>query len=89
MRIPVYANLTGRVYTDPKNTLAMQVNNPVLWRKSIENMISDGFGIFIELGPGKALSGLIKKINSNVLTLNVCDIESLNRVVSEVRHVAK
>jgi [acyl-carrier-protein] S-malonyltransferase len=66
MTIPLYANVTGEVYADPRNLLTRQVNSPVLWTRTIESMIRDGFGTFIEAGPGKTLCGLIKKINKDV-----------------------
>ena len=49
-------------------------------------MIEDGFDTFIEVGAGKTLSGLIKKINSNVKVLNVCDIVSLDNTVAEIKN---
>jgi len=85
-RIPLYANATARIYDDPKALLARQVNSPVLWQKTIENMIADGFDTFIEVGPGKTLSGLIKKINADVQIFNVSDIESLERTAEELKH---
>jgi len=87
MRIPLYANATARIYDDPKKLLAKQVNHPVLWQKTVENMISDGFDIFIEAGPGKTLSGLIKKINPDVRVYSVSDVESLENTVRELSHV--
>ena len=77
MRIPLYANATAHVYDNPARLLAEQVNHPVYWQKTIENMISDGFDIFVEVGPGKTLSGMIKKIDAGVRVFNVSDRESL------------
>jgi [acyl-carrier-protein] S-malonyltransferase len=87
MIVPLYANVTARVYDNPAQLLARQINSPVLWQKTIEQMITDGFNIFIEVGAGKTLSGLIQKINSAVKVLNVCDIASLERTVYEVKNV--
>jgi len=84
MQIPLYSNVTARVYDDPKELLAKQINHPVLWQKTIENMIGDGFDTFIEAGPGKTLSGLIKKIAPDVRAFNVSDIPSLDNTVNEV-----
>jgi [acyl-carrier-protein] S-malonyltransferase len=70
--LPVYANLTAKPYqNEMKTTIAGQVNNPVYWQNTIENMISDGITTFIEVGAGKTLCGLIKKISSEVRVLNV------------------
>lgn len=86
MNIPAYANATANIYDDPKDLLARQINSPVLWHKTIENMIEDGYDTFIEVGAGKTLSGLIKKINSSVKVLNVCDNASLDSTVCEVQN---
>jgi [acyl-carrier-protein] S-malonyltransferase len=74
MQIPLYANTTGQLYANPKELLARQVNSPVLWQNSIENMIADGFDTFIEIGPGRTLTGLIRKIDPNVKTFGYADI---------------
>ena len=83
-RIPLYANMTARVYDNPTELLAKQINHPVLWQKTIENMILDGFDIFIEVGPGKTLSGLIKKIDIKVRAYNVSDLASLENTVQDL-----
>jgi len=87
-KVPIYSNLTAQVYGDPKNLLSRQINNPVLWQRSVENMVSDGFDTFIEVGPGKTLTGLIKKINPNVRVFNVSDVQSLEKTVEEYRNYA-
>ncbi|MDR2569257.1 MAG: ACP S-malonyltransferase [Oscillospiraceae bacterium] len=83
-RIPIYSNTTAKIYgfcDSPKKLLAKQINHPVLWQKLIENMIGDGFDTFIEVGPGKVLSGLIKKISADVSVYNVSDVPSLENTV--------
>lgn len=84
---PLYSNVTALPYEDNrfKELLAQQVVNPVRWQTIVENMIDAGVDTFIEVGPGKTLSGLIGKINSNVRTFNVEDKESLERTVEEVK----
>ena len=84
--IPLYANATSRIYDDPRQLLAKQVNHPVLWQKTIENMIGDGFDTFIEVGPGKTLTGFIKKINPNARLLGVSDMKSLEIVMKELKN---
>ena len=86
MDIPLYANASADVYGDPKELLASQINSPVLWQKTIEKMIDDGFDIFIEVGAGKTLAGLIKKINPSVRICNVYDTPSLEKTISEVKN---
>ena len=85
-RLPVYANLTAQPYERgaEAQTLADQVKNPVLWQKSIENMQAQGAVIFVELGPGKTLSGLIKKIGGASKILNVENTDTLNACVEKL-----
>jgi len=82
---PLYSNYTARPYDNPKELIAKQINNPVRWRQTIENMISDGYDAFVEAGPGKVLTGMIKKIDSTVKVYNVFDIASLNQTINEIR----
>lgn len=70
---PVYCNLTGEMYTDIKTELALQIQSPVLWEKTIQSMANDGFDRFVEVGPGKTLSGLIIKTRPGVQTYHVED----------------
>jgi [acyl-carrier-protein] S-malonyltransferase len=68
-RIPVYTNVTARPVTDKneiKKLLLDQLNAPVRWEEIIVNMINDGIEEFYEIGPGKVLQGLVKRINPNV-----------------------
>ncbi len=67
--LPVYQNITTTAVSDPeeiKNNLIAQLTGPVKWTQSVRNMIKDGANQFIEVGPGKTLQGLIKKIDSGV-----------------------
>lgn len=66
---PVYQNVTAMPTTDPdeiKKNLLAQLTAPVRWTQSVVNMIGDGAGHFVELGPGKVLQGLVAKIGSNL-----------------------
>jgi [acyl-carrier-protein] S-malonyltransferase len=69
----LYANSTARKYepASARALLSSQINSPVRWQETIENMIANGFDIFVELGPGKTLSGLVKKISGDVRAINV------------------
>ena len=61
---PVYQNVTAQATTDPetiKANLLTQLTSPVRWTQSVVNMLVDGAGHFIELGPGKVLQGLVSK----------------------------
>ncbi|OGC25633.1 [acyl-carrier-protein] S-malonyltransferase [candidate division WOR-1 bacterium RIFOXYB2_FULL_42_35] len=71
--IPVIANVTAAAVTSAaeiRDLLVKQVTSPVLWEDSVKKMIADGVSSFVEVGPGKVLSGLIKKIDRNVETSN-------------------
>ena len=80
-KIPLYSNVTAEPYgEDARELLAKQVSSPVLWQKTIENMIRDGFDTFIEVGAGKTLTSLIKKISADVTVYNVENQDGLKAV---------
>lgn len=69
---PVYQNYTALPEIEPeaiKKNLILQLTAPVLWTKTIQNMVKDGASLFVEFGPGEVLQGLIKKIASEVEVL--------------------
>ena len=77
----VVSNVTSKPSNDPeyiKNLLIEQIEKPVRWRESIINMIKLGNEKFVEIGPGKVLSGLVKRIDRNVKLIQVNNIEDLN-----------
>ena len=82
--IPYVANVTARYVTsasEVKPLLEKQVSSSVRWQQSVEAMIADGVDRFVEIGPGKTLSGFVKKISRYVTILNVeklSDLEKLN-----------
>jgi len=68
-RCPIYQNVTASAVIDPeaiKINLMAQLTGPVKWTQSVQQMITDGATEFIEVGPGKVLQGLVKKINPEV-----------------------
>ena len=68
-KCPVYQNVDGKPHTDPieiKQNLIAQLTSSVRWAQSVENMVADGADDFTECGPGKALQGMIVKINREV-----------------------
>ncbi|BCB96148.1 malonyl CoA-acyl carrier protein transacylase [Dissulfurispira thermophila] len=67
-----------------RKSLVMQLSKSVLWEDCIKTISASGANTFIEVGPGKILSGLIKRIEPSVKILNVEDIESLNKTLSEI-----
>jgi [acyl-carrier-protein] S-malonyltransferase len=69
--IPVYANVTARpmcAAEDIRTLLIQQLTNPVRWEESVRSMVADGASAFVEIGPGKVLQGLVKRISSAVIT---------------------
>lgn len=71
-RIPLYSNMTAEPYTeDAAGLLSKQICSPVQWEKIIRRMIADGVDTFVEIGPGKTLSGMIKKICADVKAVGV------------------
>ena len=80
-QVQVYSNYTANVYAgDYKELVRAQVENPVRWQTLVENMIADGVDTFIEVGVGKTLVGLIKRINPDIKAFKVetpSDIDAL------------
>lgn len=80
-KIPVYANMTAQPYPQQDEAcapiLTAQVTHPVQWEKTIRRMAEDGFDTFIEVGPGKTLSGLVKKIIKDAKIYRVEDKATL------------
>jgi [acyl-carrier-protein] S-malonyltransferase len=76
-RIPVIANVTGTAMhsvDDVRQELAYHVERPVNWTRSVAEMVNSGATTFIEVGPGQVLSGLIRRINRDVITLSLADL---------------
>lgn len=73
-RFPVYANVTAKPVSDKdeiKRLLFEQLTSPVRWEETIQNMINDGVEEFYEIGPGKVLQGLVKRINPDVKVFGI------------------
>jgi [acyl-carrier-protein] S-malonyltransferase len=80
LRIPLVTNVDAaelREAADARDSLIRQVSSPVRWQESVELLIRGGIDTFVEVGPGKVLSGLMRQINREVRSLNVEDTESL------------
>jgi [acyl-carrier-protein] S-malonyltransferase len=78
--VPVISNVTGQPHGNAAEIsarLVEQVTSSVLWEKSMRHLLAQGCTRFIELGPGTALSGFMKRIDRNVQMLNVADVASL------------
>ena len=82
--IPYVANLTADYVTSPekiRELLEKQITSPVKWQQSVERMLEDGVTTFVEIGPGRTLSGFVKKISREVQVLNIDKYEDLEKVV--------
>jgi len=87
-KLKVYCNVTGgELGEDVVGTMAKQVRSPVLWQETIENMTGDGIDMFVELGPGATLSGMVRKIAHGTAVLNVEDEKSLKKAAETLSGV--
>jgi [acyl-carrier-protein] S-malonyltransferase len=87
-QIPVIANVTAEPMQNAaeiKEKLIEQLYSPVLWEDSVQKMIDLGVDTFIEIGPGKVLSGLIKKVSRAAKTFSVSDEESCQQVIEALK----
>jgi len=85
--VPVISNVTGQAHSsaaDISARLVEQVTSSVLWEKSMRYLLAQGFTRFIELGPGTALSGFMKRIDKSAQRLNVADVASLEATVKAI-----
>ncbi len=84
IKTPYITNVTAEFVDDCediKTLLTKQVVSPVRWEETIKKMIDDGVETFIEIGPGKSLSGFVKKIDKTKQILNIQDIKSLEKAI--------
>lgn len=83
IQIPYISNVTGNYVSGKekvKGLLEKQVSASVKWQQSMERMIADGVTVFIEIGPGKTLSGFMRKINKDVTMINIEKLEDLQKL---------
>lgn len=83
-KIPVFTNVDAEPTTSAirfKAKMTAQIYSSVMWTQTIEKMAADGVDTVVEIGPGKVLAGLVKKINPALTVLNVYDEETLNAAV--------
>ena len=82
--INIISNVTAQQTNEPndiKRLLIEQIEKPVRWREIVINMIDSNVEKFIEIGPGKVLSGLVKRINNNVELIQVNELEDINKLI--------
>lgn len=90
-RIPVLHNVDARAHNEPETICAIllqQLHQPVRWTKTIQAMIEAGITQIIECGPGKVLSGLVRRVDRRLGVFSIEDSEVLNRALHETRPAA-
>jgi [acyl-carrier-protein] S-malonyltransferase len=83
LKIPVVTNVEAEVNTSKdrvKGLLVAQVSSPVRWEESMRKMIEKGIEQVMEIGPGKVLSGLMKRIDNRIETRNLEDLQTLKKI---------
>lgn len=85
---PVYSNVTALPHNEEtiKDMLVKQMYSPVQWRKTIENLLAEGFDTFVEVGPGKTLAGFVRKIDRNATIYSVSNVESFETTVKALKN---
>ncbi len=89
-KIPVFTNVDAEPTTSAirfKSKMTAQIYSSVMWTQTVEKMVADGVDTIVEIGPGKVLAGLCKKINPALNVLNVYDEDSLNATVESLKAV--
>jgi [acyl-carrier-protein] S-malonyltransferase len=84
----IYSNVTGKLIeenADMAELMAKQAMSPVYWQETIESMLKDGVELFIEIGPGTTLSGIVNKINHEINTAHVQDMDSLEHTIGVLK----
>lgn len=87
-KIPVYTNVDGKaeiLAENFKEKMPKQIYSSVYWTQTVQNMVKDGVTTFIEIGPGRILSGLIKKTIPEINIYNVSDLETLKNTIDEIK----
>jgi [acyl-carrier-protein] S-malonyltransferase len=87
-KTPVIANVTAKAITDRdeiKEKLIEQLYSPVRWEETVRELMDLGVDTFVEIGPGKVLSGLVKKVNRRANVIAVSDLETINMAVDKLK----
>ena len=81
--VPIISNFTSEPMTksdEIRENIAEQLINPVLWEDSMEYLIDDGTDTFIEVGPGRVLRGLLKRIDKNAVCFGVNNADDIDKI---------
>ncbi len=88
---PVVANVSGKVLKTAqavRSALVRQIYKPIYWEENVQTLLNEGINVFIEVGPGKVLSGLVRKVTpAGTVHLNVEDRESIEKVIARLEEV--
>ena len=90
-QVPIYVNVDAEPVTTAelgRDALIRQVSRPVRWEQTVKRMIADGAGLFVEIGPGKALTGMLRRIAKDVPRVNVqtpADFDAARKAIAEAR----
>ncbi len=90
LSIPYVTNVNAEVITDitkTKDLLRAQVSSSVMWEQSIRRMIEEGVDIFVEIGPGKTLSGFMRKIDRSVNMFKIGSMDEMHTVVEKIKEL--
>jgi len=82
--IEIIANITADYYQTPekiKEGLTNQLTNPILWQKCMQKLIADGVQDFYEIGPGRVLTGLMKRISRKIKVINISNLQALKDII--------
>ena len=87
LQIPYISNVTAQKVTDKQEIaglLCEGIHSSVHWEQSVRYMIRQGVDTFVEIGPGRTLTGFMRKISREVRTYNISTVEDLKKVVNEL-----
>ena len=90
LSIPYVTNVNAEIITDiskTKDLLRAQVSSSVMWEQSVRRMIAEGVDIFVEIGPGKTLSGFMRKIDRSVNMFKIGSMEEMHTVVEKIKEL--
>src|SRR5207244_10848285 len=88
--LPVISNITAAPLTEEqaiRSELAQQIAAPVEWTRTIEYLAAVGITFFIEIGPGQALTGMVKRIAEGVTIINISNAPDIDKAVTSIRAV--
>lgn len=92
LEIPYVTNVNASIVEDTENTrelLRKQVSSSVMWEQSVRTMIAEGVDIFVEIGPGKTLSGFMRKIDKTVKMFRIGTMEEMDKTIQAIKEIVE